>query len=133
MTYIDHRFTDLIFWTSAWLEEVLTLQMPVDDTKRLGRIIRWLQVDSLIFDRSGQLSQAQEKVRRENWLNPVAESDAYSAWIRINYNLAQTKRLLSSDDPGDYGVIYYASDLLRFKDDDRNLARCLGLVLVIGR
>ena len=98
VTYIDQRLTDLIFVTTAQIDQILALDEPVDGEDWLGRIVRWLEVGVVGFDRSGRLHRAQQKVQTGEWLEAMDE-DAYSPWFRINYNLVQSKRLLASDDP----------------------------------
>jgi predicted nucleotidyltransferase len=107
VTNIDGTLTDLIFLRAAQTEQVLGLEERVPDDSWLGRIVRWLEEGTILFDRTGQLAQAQEKARSQDWL--VCPQDAgYSAWFAINYNLAQTRRLLVSEDP-----IYLATADLR--------------------
>lgn len=99
VTYIEGRFTDLIFVTAAQIEEIIALADPVSGEVWLGRTIRWLEVGTIIFDRSERLKGAQQKVKGGNWLRPMDENDGYGPWATINYNLAQTRRLFTSDDP----------------------------------
>ena len=107
VTYIDGTLTDLIFLRAAQIGKALALQEHVPNDAWLARIVRWLQEGTVLFDREGQLAQAQEKARFQDLL--VRSQDAgYGAWFAINYNLAQTKRLLASDDP-----VYLATADLR--------------------
>ncbi len=99
VTYIDHRFTDLIFLTTKQIEQVLTLATPLAGDEWLGKIVRWLQTGTLTFDRKGQMAQAQKKVKQGQWVTTPDETDGYGPWFRLNYNLAQSKRMLASDDP----------------------------------
>jgi len=106
VTNIDGTLTDLLFLRAAQIDQVLALEERVAEDAGPGRIVRWLEEGTILFDRDGRLAQAQEKARSEAWL--VASEDAgYSAWFTTNYNLAQTKRLLASEDP----VYLAAADL----------------------
>jgi hypothetical protein len=107
LTYIDERLADVIFITTRHIKEVLALEEPIDGDEWLGRIVRWLLDGELQFDRSGLVSQAQQKVRQGEWLRPVERHRAYDAWFKINFNLAQTRRLLASQDP----IYLQAADL----------------------
>ena len=106
VTYIDGTLTDLIFLRAAQIDEVLALEERVSDDSWLGRIVRWLEEGAILLDRDGRLAQAQAEARSQDLL--VRTEDAgYSAWFTINYNLAQTRRLLAADDP----VYLAAADL----------------------
>ncbi len=112
VTYIDGRLTDLIFLRDAQIDEVLALNERVPDDAWLGRIIRWLEEGTVLFDRHGRVAGAQEKARSGAWL-VRPEDSGYSTWFTINYNLAQTVRLLASDDPvylatADFRMALYA-------------------------
>ncbi len=99
VTSIDHRLTDLIFLTSAQIEEILATTSPIEPEAWLGRIVRWLQDGAIIFDRHTRLTQAQRNVKQGQWLTARDKTNGYGAWFRINYNLAQSRRLLASCDP----------------------------------
>ena len=107
VTYIDGTLTDLIFLRAAQIDEVLALEECVAEDGWLGRIVRWLEEGTILFDRDGRLAQAQAEARSQDLL--VRPEDAgYSAWFTINYNLAQTRRLLAADD-----AVYLATADLR--------------------
>jgi predicted nucleotidyltransferase len=99
VTSIDHRLTDLIFLTRAQIEEILATTSPIEPDAWLGRIVRWLQDGAIIFDRHTRLTQAQRKVRQGQWLTARDKTNGYGTWFRVNYNLAQSRRLLASSDP----------------------------------
>ena len=97
-TYIDGRLTDLMFFTLGEVEQVLSLDEPVDADERLGQLIRWLKAGHVLLDRSGQLGRAQRKVRVGQWLVPASMSKVYQIWYKINYDLRHAKRMIASDD-----------------------------------
>jgi predicted nucleotidyltransferase len=99
LTYIDQRLADIIFFTVAEVDQVLSLAEPVDAEEWVGWLIRWLQVGRIAFDRTGRLQRAQRKVLAGQWLSPASESRIYQAWFRINYNVKHNRRMLTSDDP----------------------------------
>ncbi|HUT21572.1 MAG TPA: hypothetical protein VM366_20660, partial [Anaerolineae bacterium] len=103
----DGTLTDLIFLRAAQIDEVLALEECVAEDGWLGQIVRGLEVGTILFDRDGRLAQAQAEARSQDLL--VRTEDAgYSAWFTINYNLAQTRRLLAADD-----AVYLATADLR--------------------
>ncbi len=99
VTYIDGRFTDLIFHTAAQLEQILAATAPLDFWDWTGRLVGWLETGQVRFDRHGQLTAAQAKVQSGQWLAVVGDDAARGAWQTINYNLAVVRRLLTSADP----------------------------------
>jgi predicted nucleotidyltransferase len=99
ITSIDHRLTDLLFGTSTHIATILQATTAIDGTAWEGRIARWLLEGQIAFDRCGDLHAVQHKVRTGNWIRELDLIDSYGAWIGINYNLLQTKRMLQSDDP----------------------------------
>ncbi len=99
LTYIDHRLTDLLFATIAHIDQIIAAEVAIDGDEWEGRIARWLVTGQIVFDRHGRMQQAQAKVRSGNWIQPLADIDAYGAWIGVNYNLLHTRRLMQSDDP----------------------------------
>ncbi|MCJ7548168.1 MAG: hypothetical protein MUQ30_00615 [Anaerolineae bacterium] len=98
VTYIDNRLTDLLFVTGAQLDEIRALEAPIDSWVWLGRIVAWFEAGHIVFDRDGRLQQIQNQVRAQPALKPL-DKVGRAGWWRVNYNLAQTLRLLASDDP----------------------------------
>jgi len=99
VTYIDSRFTDLIFHTTEQVEAILAATDSFDFWDWRGRLVGWLETGEVTFDRHGQLAVAQAKVRRGQWITPVGHHAARDAWQQINYNLAVVRRLLTAEDP----------------------------------
>jgi hypothetical protein len=106
VTYIDDRFTDLLFVTTEQLDDILNIQEPVDREDWLRRVVRWLETGTILFDHSGRLRECKRKIQAGRWIKPMND-DGATGWGRINYNLAQSKRLLTSEDP----VYLIAADL----------------------
>jgi len=118
LTWINHRLTDLLFVRAVELDDITALAEPVSAPKPMGRLIRWFQSGKILFDRSGRLQRCQSKVRSGTWTKAANEFEVYGAWFGVNYNLAQTRRMLASADP-DYRMtakvrmaIYGTSGLL---------------------
>jgi predicted nucleotidyltransferase len=63
ITYIDHRLTDVLFCTSAQVDQILQTQEPLDGEAWVGRLARWLLDGRVVFDRDERLGRAQERVR----------------------------------------------------------------------
>ncbi len=99
VTYIDGRFTDLLFHTVDQVEAILAATEPFEFWDWVGRLVGWLETGQVRFDRHGKLGAAQEKVRSGQWIAPVGDGAIYGAWQTINYNLAVVRRLLTSTDP----------------------------------
>ncbi|MCE7989429.1 MAG: hypothetical protein DYG89_50400 [Caldilinea sp. CFX5] len=99
VTYIDGRFTDLLFHTVDQVEQILAATTPVDFWDWTGRLIDWLQTGNVVFDRHGKIGQAQAKVKSGVWLQTNNDQATYGAWQSINYNLQVVRRYLAADDP----------------------------------
>lgn len=99
VTYIDDRFTDLIFHTVDQIEQILAATTPFAFWDWTGRLVSWLETGKVTFDRHGKLGQAQAKVKDGDWLQTNNDQAAYSAWQSINYNLQVVRRYLAADDP----------------------------------
>lgn len=100
LTTIDRRLADLLFVEASLIDRILADDFrPVHAEAWLGRVIRWLQAGTVVFDRSGHLAAAQGKVRTGCWLEPISAQELHAAWFGAYYNLWQTKRLLASPDP----------------------------------
>ena len=98
VTTIDRRFTDLIFVDKVEVERFLDLNTTLAHDHPLTPIIRWFREGEILHARSPAIIQAQEKARNNQWIEKISDDAAYGAWFRINYNLAQARRILGSDD-----------------------------------
>jgi predicted nucleotidyltransferase len=98
VSFIENRLTDLIFVRSSEIERVLALDTPVAQNDELAPIIRWVRDGEILYARSKSLQHTQEKTRTQALIEPIDDEAAYSAWFRINYNLAQLRRMLTSND-----------------------------------
>ena len=98
LTTIDGRLADLLFVTTAQIEDILALVEPLKPDQWLARIVCWLKAGQIAYDRTGQVARAQTKVQRKDWLRPKDTLGAYGAWFKLNFNLAHTRRIFCSDD-----------------------------------
>jgi hypothetical protein len=98
VTEVDGRLTDLIFVDAGELGAVLELDRPITPDHPLAPVIRWLRQGRVLYSGDARLGEAREKVGTGRWLLPPTTAAAYDAWFRINYNLAQTRRLLAAKD-----------------------------------
>ncbi|MBI1293610.1 hypothetical protein GC175_01465 [bacterium] len=99
VTSIEGRFTDLVFHTTAQLEQFLAATEPLAFANWVGRLVGWLEVGKILFDRNGLLQQAQTKAHSGTWIQDDTADDAFHAWNGVNYNLAVARRLFASEDP----------------------------------
>lgn len=99
VTYIDGRFTDLLFHTVEQIAQILAATAPFDFWDWTGRLVGWLQTGQVVFDRHGNVEQAQAKVKAGVWLQTNQDQAVYGAWQSINYNLQVVRRYLAADDP----------------------------------
>lgn len=99
VTSIDQRFTDLLFVDGAALPRITALEHSLTARDELTPIVRWLQRGVIHFDRHHALAQAKQHVADEHWIKPASDDDVFGAWFSLNYNLAQTRRMLFASDP----------------------------------
>lgn len=98
-TYIDQRFTDLVFFTTAHVEQFLEAAEPFEFWDWVGRLVGFCESGTILFDRNDRLQDAQTKAQSGVWIKPDGAHEAYQAWSRVNYNLSVIHRYLRSDDP----------------------------------
>ena len=119
LTYIDHRITDIIFVSVAEIARLLQNdRSPIAASWDQAQLIQWLRTGQIVFDRSGQIKRAQNRVSEQPEKKAI-ENEVYSAWFSINYNLKHIRRLLVSDDPAyrmavDLRLLFSLHDLWRF-------------------
>ena len=65
LTSSDRRLADIIFITTAQIDEILGLDAPVDGDAWIGRIVRWLLGGEIAYDRTSSLRRAQGKVGKD--------------------------------------------------------------------
>ena len=99
VTSIDGRFADLVFHTTAQVEEFLAATKPFSFFAWTGRLVGWLEVGEILFDRNSLLRQAQAKAHNGAWIEDDPAGDAFHAWNGVNYNLAVARRLIAAEDP----------------------------------
>lgn len=118
VTFIEGRFTDIVFMTS---EEVRRLSKAdysqIDMNSLEGTFLRWMQTARIEFDKAGYLDQIQKKSRDGLPLKPPDEGEIYSSFDKASYNLAHTRRMLTSDNPDyhlavDMRLLYQMADLM---------------------
>lgn len=96
LSVIDGVVADLLFVQSdalkRWPEPGGVQSWPAET---LGR---WLHSGRILFDRSGLLTEAQDRALHHGERPGVDGAERYSTWFSINYNLIQNQRMASSTD-----------------------------------
>jgi hypothetical protein len=96
---IGGRFTDVLYVSAGALRQIGALAAPLPAGHELSPIVRWLERGTLLFDRGGQVGEAQRRVQRQALIQPPSDDAAYGAWFATNYNLAVAARLAAAADP----------------------------------
>ena len=99
LTTVQGRLTDLVFVDAAELDRIREAGAALDPTSWAGRLVIWLREGRLRHDPTGRLAEAARRAGAEDALRPIGEDEAYAAWFSLQYNLAQTRRMLASEDP----------------------------------
>jgi predicted nucleotidyltransferase len=104
LTTIESRLAEVYFTTTSEIDRLEALDRPTygDADEHVATL--WLQTGRIAFDRSGRINRLRRKVQADPWpdlarSNETMAADIYAYWWKINYNLRQTRRMLSSDDP----------------------------------
>ena len=119
LTYVGRRLTDVIFVLTRELESAAQDGQPAAAMIwEKSQLAHWLRTGRIVHDRTGLMRRVQEAVSAQP-AEPAAQSEVYSAWFSINYNLRQNRRLLDSDDPAyrmalDIRLLYCLHDLWRY-------------------
>ena len=84
---IDRRLTDLVFVTTAAVDAVVALDVPVPYDSWLGRAVEWLRDGEQVFDRAGRLARARAHIRDGEWLAGRTTAELHAIWFRGWYDL----------------------------------------------
>lgn len=118
VTFVEDRLTDIAFMT---LEEVRRLsevdQSQVSMNSPEGTFLTWMQTARIEFDKAGYLGQIHKKSQEGLTLKPLDGGEIYSRFDKASYNLAHTRRMLTSDNPDyhlavDMRLLYQMADLM---------------------
>jgi len=99
ITWIDGRLADLVFTSTAEIAQLGELPSPLRLTDDwCGRLIRWLAVGTVAFDREGLLGRVRDHLRSLPQEVEAPEAELYRRWDHANYNVAQSRRYVAADD-----------------------------------
>jgi hypothetical protein len=106
LTWIGGRLTDLIFVTTAELDRLVASgpQAVLADSLT-GRLFGWLRDGRIVLDRSGRLAAARAALQAEGWTRGPSWGEQYRTWFGLNYDLAQTRRLVDAPEPAAQAVV----------------------------
>lgn len=118
VAFVEGRFTDIVVMISEQvrrLSEADYSQISMNSPE--GVFLRWMQAARLEFDRAGYLEKIRSQCLGGLSLRPPNEGEIYSRFDRASYNLAHTRRMLSSYDPDylmaiDMRLLYQMADLM---------------------
>jgi hypothetical protein len=104
LTTVGHRLTEVYFTTAEAIDQMLAVEHPTAGDQNHALATQWLQSGRIAFDRHGRLDRLRRKVQDPAWrdmahAHETSQSDIYTYWWKINYNLRQTRRMLASTDP----------------------------------
>jgi hypothetical protein len=116
LTTVDGRLTDVIFLHQNEIETMLTADEPFDPDTLPGKLVYWLHQGEVHFDRFGHLTQIKASTAEGDWQRGPDTDQLFGVWFGANYNLQQTRRMMTSDDPVyqmavDIRLLYALSDL----------------------
>jgi len=97
LTTIAGRLADVLFVTGAQLE-----RWPEPGGAQAwppAQLARWLRGGRIVSDRLGLLAKTQARALTTALDESPDQAARAATWFSVNYNLAQTRRMLASDDP----------------------------------
>lgn len=95
LTTIDGRMTDIAFWRTEQLDEMLAMD-TVKGNSAEGVVFTWLQDGNIAYDPTGKLQQVKTHQVKFDIGQDARENFNY--WYRINFNLYHGRRMLQSKD-----------------------------------
>jgi hypothetical protein len=96
VTAVEGRMAELYFATTAQIAS-LGAGDPLEGYE--ATMAAWLRSGRIIFDRAGLLARAQRTAQADQRVKKAGPNERYNLWFGVNYNLRQTRRILTSDDP----------------------------------
>ncbi len=97
-TWVDERLTEVYCTTVSAIERVAANPEAWLDASEEEILVTWLREGRIVYDRTGRLAGAQDRVRGVPPARPD-ERKIEEAWREIGYNVAQLRRYLASDAP----------------------------------
>jgi hypothetical protein len=97
-TWIDGTFADVFFFDHADLERIENSEV-IPGNKMDGVLVRWLDLATVQFDKSGKLTKMIEKRNDLSKVVAIPKSEKDSFCWKINYNFIANTRYFESNDP----------------------------------
>ena len=79
LTTVDGRLADVLFVHSSLITQIVNGQVEKPSTEYEGSLVERLKTGELVYDRDGQVSQAQKILANRGWLVRPGFRDIYSA------------------------------------------------------
>jgi nucleotidyltransferase-like protein len=95
LTTIDGRMTDIAFWHTERLDEMLVMD-TVKGNSAEGVVFTWLRDGQIVYDPTGKLAQV--KAHSVSFSVGDDARENFNLWFRINFNLYHGRRMLQSQD-----------------------------------
>ncbi len=97
-TTIEGRLSEVYFVSASELDRYAEGAFLVPEYSEEAVRLRWIQTGQVLFDRAGRLEGLRLALAQGDWTSPPTDAELYEAWFAINYELAQTRRLLRASD-----------------------------------
>ena len=116
--YLDGRLTDIVFATTNEINRLSdTSQDSVVMNSFEGKLAKWMTTAQVVIDRHGRLERLRHRAQSGLSTKPLSDGEVHSKRRHASYNVAQTRRILRSDDPTyltavDLRLLYQLADLM---------------------
>lgn len=100
LTLVEGRLADIIFVHLSFLETMLVQDLEQAASDYEGVLLEHIKVGTIVYDREGRVSQAQQTLTNADWFRRPSDRTVYTEAVRgIHYNYQQNQRYLHSGDP----------------------------------
>lgn len=96
-TFIDNKFADIFFFTEKNVKE-LAEETEVNPNSMNGILLNWLNNAKIEFDKTGSISELQNKIKNGHFTTAIPEDEVTSILNKVNYNFICNQRYHQSQD-----------------------------------
>jgi predicted nucleotidyltransferase len=96
-TFIDSKFADIFFFTEKDIKE-LAEETEVNPNSMNGILLNWLDKAKVEFDKTGSISELQNKIKHGHFKIVIPEDEVTSILNKVNYNFICNQRYYQSQD-----------------------------------
>lgn len=97
-TTLEGRLSEIYFAGAEDLDRFAFSSAVLPEYSFEAARMRWIQTGTILFDRSGRLARTRQALAQRAWSAQPSDAELYEAWYATNYDLVQTRRLVTAED-----------------------------------